>query len=261
MSTVEDSYDGALQRLRALGHEPPPPPARVRVRVPPPPIALKPPKADAEPPAARMRELKALAQLACDENERLEAQLAEAREENRVLQRRLTMLEETIADPRGVLGLPTLPVSLHDERPASVERGGNPVAVALVFGLAVAIVGGALYARTQLADRHTAMAVATVVASARDAIGPLVTRATSFHPRYGRADIDLARTAVVAVPPPIAASPPAAPVVAAPVAAKPAPVAAKPASVATRPTPHPARPAKKIGRGLPRPPRAAGPEL
>ena len=56
---VEDSYEGAVRRLQRLGH-----------------VALVPPKPTRD--EERERELEELATLACDENERLKAELETA---------------------------------------------------------------------------------------------------------------------------------------------------------------------------------------
>ena len=73
---VEDSYEGAVRRLRRLGHA----------------------GFDAAPrDDDRMRDLEELATLACDDNERLGRELDDARHEIDRLRRMVTMLQETIA--------------------------------------------------------------------------------------------------------------------------------------------------------------------
>jgi hypothetical protein len=85
---MEDSYEGAVRRLRRLGHgaadlAPKPPTAAEKL-------------AEAE---SRMSELEELATLACEENESLKRELAFAREQLERNRRQIAMLQETIAGP------------------------------------------------------------------------------------------------------------------------------------------------------------------
>jgi hypothetical protein len=85
---VEDSYEGAVRRMRRLGIAggnlaPKAPSAADKL-------------AEAE---TRMSELEELATLACEENETLKRELAFARENIERLRRQVAMLQETIAGP------------------------------------------------------------------------------------------------------------------------------------------------------------------
>jgi hypothetical protein len=84
MTALENSYEGAMRRMQRLGFE------NVAELAAPPRHA-----ADSSKINERMRELEELATLACDENERLEAELETLREENAVLMQRLAALRAT----------------------------------------------------------------------------------------------------------------------------------------------------------------------
>jgi len=81
---VEDSYEGAVRRLRRLGHagvDFAPSPARSR---------------KSEDTSDRMRDLEELATLACEENEQLKRELDDARSEMERLRRLVSTLQETL---------------------------------------------------------------------------------------------------------------------------------------------------------------------
>jgi len=138
MGAIDDSYEGAVRRLRRLEQDrsrdarPLPRPAVSA------PLPVLRPEVFASPDTTRLRDLEHLAVLACDENERLERELRVAREENAHLRRRVEALEVTIADPRAVLGLSPLPIG--EETPVrrlSEPRrcDGSLLATAVVLGL------------------------------------------------------------------------------------------------------------------------------
>jgi hypothetical protein len=78
---VEDSYEGAVRRLRRLGHAG---------------VDLAPPKPAYSSPNDRLRDLEELATLACDENEQLKSELAAARGEIARLHRVVATLQESM---------------------------------------------------------------------------------------------------------------------------------------------------------------------
>jgi hypothetical protein len=203
--------------------------------------------------AGRMRDLEALASAACEENERLEAEVARLNGECESLQRRIMMLEAAIADPRATLGLPALGPGSCDPRELDPDelpiRGhlaravfatvlmGAVGAATLLFASGLVAVGGGPIVTARL---HAPLAA--TLAGASELLDGAVARASSVHPRYGR-DLVPAGWA------PTLPEPAAAPVVAAPVIA-PAPPAPQPAVAAP--------PAKKHAPlKRPRPHRAA----
>jgi outer membrane biosynthesis protein TonB len=91
---VEDSYEGAVRRLRRLGHAVDPTPTRALSR-------------QLESTNERMRDLEELAALACDENDRLTRELDSSREEIDRLTRALTRLQAAIAPTEAELAVPS----------------------------------------------------------------------------------------------------------------------------------------------------------
>jgi hypothetical protein len=88
---VEDSYEGAVRRLRRLEH------AGY--------AALTPPPQDRADDEARMAELEELATLACDENERLKGELDEARAQIVRLQHMVATLQAAVSEPDESFGV------------------------------------------------------------------------------------------------------------------------------------------------------------
>jgi hypothetical protein len=176
MNVVESSYEGAVRRLQALGH---------RVH-------------DSSLSEGRMRDLEELAMIACDQNEKLEAEVAQLREEKVALQRKVAMLEAVISDPRAVLGLPDLTSSVSTMPRESIGRRRSLALPISVVAAAALLVGAVLGARTQVRALGTAMQLATVGASLTAPLRAGLARLSRPHPRFGRGDLDL--TPVVAPP-------------------------------------------------------------
>jgi hypothetical protein len=263
MNRIEDSYEGAVRRLKAMGHLSPqedPRPQPVP-RIPAPPLAKLP------APNSRTRDLEQLANLACEENERLETELATVRAENASLRRRIAMLEETLNDPRGVLGLPALPTGLLDDNFGNdnfgndnfsddddaatqfehVPRRRGPQALGVVLGLAFIVAcvmaAGAILATTPINMRWASRPMSKAQLDAKlDGVRYLFARGMMIHPRYGRPDIVLPKV-TAPEPPPVRTPALAAQRVVAPVVAPPA---ANAPPVMTAPVQHiPSRPAKR----------------
>jgi hypothetical protein len=145
MNVSESSYEGALLRLQRLGHD----------------LAFEPPVSqpafldgDRRAELERMRELEELASLSCEENERLEHEVAELREENARLVARLTALS-SVEPAFGDTELATVPR----------RRGGLLVAAAI----AVVAIGAGVFA---LVPRHSTPPVAPVVVAVAPAPAP-----------------------------------------------------------------------------------------
>jgi hypothetical protein len=81
---VEDSYEGAVRRLRRLGH--------AAVEAAPPRVTSR----AGDETATRMRDLEDLASMACDENEQLTRELDRARDEISRLRQLVATLQETL---------------------------------------------------------------------------------------------------------------------------------------------------------------------
>jgi hypothetical protein len=130
---VEDSYEGAVRRLRRLGH--------AGLDLAPPALAQSSAQAD-----ERMRELEELATLACDENDRLQRELDGAREQINRLQGQVTSLQEMLAS------------SQPDESFAAPKPRGR--AAALFFLVAIVGVGvAALFTARPWAHRQMVVPV------------------------------------------------------------------------------------------------------
>jgi hypothetical protein len=136
MGAFEDSYEIAVTKLARI--------ERAHAAPPPPPIGRPLPRHIDTGALDRQRDLEKLATIACEENERLERELAltqqmltHAQEEADRLRRKVSALEEAIADPRAVLGLPPLDESVMIPPPSHRRRGD-----AIAPFLLLAIVGG-----------------------------------------------------------------------------------------------------------------------
>jgi hypothetical protein len=106
MNAVESSYEGAIARMRRLGFE-----SQADAT-----IATPPARSSKSSDAARMRDLEELAALACEENERLERELAELRDENAELKRRMSTMQ-----PRSSSAIAMLTQAAPAMQPASAE--------------------------------------------------------------------------------------------------------------------------------------------
>ncbi len=201
---------------------------------------------------ARMRDLEELAMLSSEENERLVRELADVRAENDLLLRRVSMLEETIANPRRVLGLPDLPDEPESAAPRRGGAGGVFLTV-LSLALVASAVGvlrpwqpvpsarwGMLGIGIRSEPRHRLL---EAIEAARRLVGFSGHDASSTPARVEPAPTPVAAPVAVTAPAPVAA----------PIAVTaPAPVAAP------APTPVKQRPAKHRAHASKRP--AADPE-
>jgi hypothetical protein len=194
----EDSYEGAVRRLRRLSQAgadaAPSAPALD------PPANAPPNAAPSGDPSERLRDLEELATLACDDNERLTHELEGARSEIARLQRLTATLEETLA-------------GAQPGEPVGVAKRGRGVGF-YVFTLAViGATTALLWLLRPWPSPHTAPPVAVAVEPATVAMpapSPPATTAPAAP-----------TTPVVHSPGVAAPTPPAAPVVPAALPAKP----------------------------------------
>jgi hypothetical protein len=145
---VEDSYEGAVRRLRRL--------ELAAIEGAPPRSAI------ADAATERMRELEELATLACEENERLTGELESARDEAQRLRGQVAMLQQTLTS-----------AVAEEEFPYPPKSRGKGAAF-YFFVIAIIGTGAAALAVLRPWDRpHAAPVVVDPVVTAAPAIAPV----------------------------------------------------------------------------------------
>ncbi len=182
---VEDSYEGAVRRLRRLGH--------AGFDLAPPALAKTSAEAD-----DRMRDLEELATLACDDNERLTRELDGAHEEIDRLRRQVTTLQEMLAS------------APSDDPFAAPKQRGRGLAL---FLFTLVIVGGAAAALFVLRPWQrpaVAPAVTVVAAPAPPPSAPIVAAPPPSIPTVAPTipKVEPVAATPTVVPPPRASEPP-----------------------------------------------------
>ena len=165
---VEDSYEGAIERLRRLGH------AGIHLS---PPAAISQQLDEAN---QRLRDVEELATLACDENERLTAELDAARTEIARLKLQLTMREEP---------------SAAEQYEAALQAVGSRGRGAKMF-LAVCVLGAAAAAAFVTRPWEHARVATAAVAAPEPATPPVVTPPPATTPATTTATTTPATTTV-----------------------------------------------------------------
>ena len=209
---VEDSYEGAIQRLRRLGH------AGIELSRP------APLSQQLDEAQQRLRDVEELATLACDDNERLTRELDAARGEIARLQRQVSMLQESVAGAQ-----------YEDALAATRSRGRG----AAFWFFAICVVGAAAAAAFVLRPWER-LRPATAVVAMPEPAAPIVAPPTVTAPPVVAPPVvtapKLATPPAVTTPPAVSAPPDDCPK-AAPMIPKAAPMIPKAAPVVAAASP------------------------
>jgi hypothetical protein len=162
-------------------------------------------------PLVRMKELEELAQLACDENDKLKREVDGLREENEILLRRISVLEVSPVAPEAALPVASLPAlggaDVDEVLGASLGELEAPfrltptqdlkrrsarlqsfcaLCIALLLVGSTAVVGlFVLGARTEMRWARTGFAPGQLLAGV-EVVHTTVAPLFAAHPRYGR---------------------------------------------------------------------------